>query len=102
MSASLWFRPVKRRRYKMEIKVGFEISYYAVNPTPMVTMLNIHPSRFADIVGTETVVAQANDSGAAVPIGFYRDSFGNVCGRLTAPAGGVTFRGSALVRDSGQ
>ena len=44
----------------MEIKVGFEISYYAVNPTPMVTMLNIHPSRFADIVGTETVIAEPN------------------------------------------
>ena len=51
----------------MEIKVGFEISYYAVNPTPMVTMLNIHPSRFADIVGTETVVCR---SPANVPIGF--------------------------------
>jgi hypothetical protein len=25
----------------------------------------------------------------------------NVCGRLLAPAGGVTLRGSALVRDSG-
>ena len=36
-----------------------------------------------------------------MPIGFYRDSFGNVCGRLVAPAGGVTLRGSALVRDSG-
>ena len=58
-STSTWFRPVKRqRRSDMEIKVGFEISYYAVNPTPMVTMLNIHPSRFADIVGTETVVAE--------------------------------------------
>src|SRR6201991_5336195 len=84
----------------MEIKVGFELSYYAVNPTPMVTMLNIHPSRFADIVGTETVVAEPNVPGPSVPIGFYRDSFGNVCGRLTAPGGGVTCRGSALVRDS--
>src|SRR6266849_2060595 len=49
-----------------------------------------------DIVGNETIVAEPN-----VPIGFYRDSFGNVCGRLVAPAGGVTLRGSALVRDSG-
>jgi transglutaminase-like putative cysteine protease len=80
----------------MEIKVGFELSYAAVQPTPMVTMLNIHPSRFADIVGTESIVTEPN-----VPIGYYRDSFGNVCGRLIAPAGGVTFRGSALVRDSG-
>src|SRR5256885_2540939 len=88
----------------MEIKLGFELSYYAITPTPMVTMLNIPPSRFADIVGAGTVVAEANapGSGLSVGIGFYRDSFGNVCGRLPAPAGGVTFRGNALVRDSGQ
>src|ERR1700749_3307876 len=80
----------------MEIKVGFEISYAAVQPTPMVIMLSVHPSRFADIVGTESIIAEPN-----TPIGFYRDSFGNVCGRLRAPAGGVPFRGHALVRDSG-
>src|SRR5258708_26706249 len=80
----------------MEIKVGFEISYAAVRPTPMVIMLSIHPSRFADIVGTESIKAEPD-----VPIGFYRDSFGNVCGRLVAPAGGVTLRGRPLVRDSG-
>jgi transglutaminase-like putative cysteine protease len=80
----------------MEIKVGFEISYAAPQPTPMVIMLSIHPSRQNDIIGAETIVAEPN-----VPIGFYRDSFGNICGRLVAPAGGVTLRGSALVRDSG-
>src|SRR6266404_3549133 len=80
----------------MEIKVGFEISYAAAQPTPMVIMLSIHPSRFSDIVGTETIIAEPD-----VPIGFYRDSFGNVCGRLVAPGGGVSLRGSALVRDSG-
>src|ERR1700755_3264279 len=80
----------------MEIRVGFEIAYAAIQPTPMVIMLSIHPSRYSDIVGTESIVAEQN-----VPIGFYRDSFGNVCGRLVAPAGGVTLRGSALVRDSG-
>src|SRR6201991_1675720 len=79
----------------MEIKVGFEISYTAAQPTPMVIMLSIHPSRYSDIVGTERILAEPH-----VPIGFYRDSFGNVCGRLVAPAGGVTFHGQALVRDS--
>ena len=69
----------------MEIKVGFEIAHAAVQPTPMVIMLSIHPSRYADIIGTETIIAEPN-----VPIGFYRDSFGNICGRLVAPAGGVT------------
>src|SRR5256886_16715826 len=80
----------------MEIRVGFEIAYTAVQPTLMVIMLSIHPSRYQDIVGTETIVAEPD-----VPIGFYRDSFGNACGRRGAPAGGVTLRGSALVRDSG-
>ena len=80
----------------MQIKLGFEISYAAVQPTPMVIMLSIHPSRRADIIGTEIITAEPY-----VPIGFYHDSFGNICGRLVAPAGGVTLLGSALVRDSG-
>jgi transglutaminase-like putative cysteine protease len=80
----------------MEIRVGFEFTYTAAQPTPMVIMLSIHPSRYSDIIGTETIVAEPG-----VPIGFYRDSFGNVCGRLVAPAGGVTLKGHALVRDSG-
>ena len=80
----------------MEIKVGFEIAYAAVAPTPMVIMLSIHPSRRHDIIGTERIVAEPD-----VAIGYYHDSFGNICGRLVAPAGGVTLRGHARVRDSG-
>ena len=80
----------------MQIKVGFDIAYTAPQPTPMVIMLSIHPSRRHDIVGVETIVAEPD-----VSIRYYRDSFGNICGRLVAPAGGVTLRGDALVRDSG-
>src|SRR3978361_1053213 len=80
----------------MEIRVGFEIAYAAVQPTPMVIMLSIHPSRFSDIVGTESIIAEPN-----VPIGFYRGSCGKVGGRLGVPAGCVTLRAHALVRDSG-
>ena len=39
----------------MEIKVGFEITYAAVQPTPMVIMLSIHPSRRRDIIGAEVI-----------------------------------------------
>src|SRR6201990_3455964 len=85
----------------MEIKVGFEITYAAAQSTPMVMMLSIHPSRTPDIVGTERITAEPVTEAPDVPIGFYRDSFGNVCGRLVAPAGGVTLKGHALVRDSG-
>jgi len=80
----------------MHIKVGFDIAYAAPQATPMVIMLSIHPSRRHDIIGAETIVADPD-----VSIRYYNDSFGNICGRLLAPAGGVTLRGSALVRDSG-
>jgi len=80
----------------MKIRVGFEIAYTAPQPTPMVIMLSIHPSRRHDIIGAESIATAPE-----VRIGHYRDSFGNICGRLVAPAGGITFRGDALVRDSG-
>lgn len=83
-------------RATMLIKVGFEIEYGAVAPTPMVIMLNVHPSRVNDLVAPEVIVTEPS-----VPIRYYHDSFGNFCGRLTAPVGGVRLLGSALVRDSG-
>ena len=67
----------------MEIRVGFEIAYAAIRPTPMAIMLSIHPSRRAVIIGTESIVADPT-----VPIRFCQDSFGNICGRLVVPAGG--------------
>jgi len=81
----------------MLIRVGYTIRYEAPEPTPMVTMLSIHPSRRKDIVGSETIVTDPE-----APIRFYNDSFGNICGRLTAPAGGITLHLDALVRDSGK
>ena len=34
----------------MKIRIGFEITYDFVAPTPMMLMLNVHPSRTADII----------------------------------------------------
>jgi len=45
------------------------------------------PSRRADIIGTETIVADRTCRSD-----FTATAFGNVCGRLVAPAGGVTLR----------
>ena len=80
----------------MDIKIGFEITYAAPQPTPMIIMLRVHPSRAHDVIGEENILTEP-----PVPIRYYHDSFGNICGRLTAPAGGVTFRLNALVHDSG-
>ncbi len=80
----------------MHIQVGFDISYSAPQATPMVVMLSIHPSRRGDIIGEEIITTDPE-----VNIRYYHDSFGNICGRLVAPSGGITLRGNALVRDSG-
>ena len=80
----------------MRIKVGFEIAYAAAQPTPMVIMLSIHPSRRHDIIGDESITTEPE-----VQIRYYHDSFGNICGRLVAPGGGITLRGNALVGDAG-
>lgn len=80
----------------MLIRIGFEIAYFAVAETPMVIMMRVHPSRARDIVGEETIITEPD-----VGIHYYHDTFGNICGRLTAPPGGVTFRLDALVRDTG-
>ncbi len=88
---------VANRAGNMLIRTGFDIVYETPAVTPMVIMLSIHPSRAGDIVGAETLVTEPD-----VPVRYYRDSFGNACGRLTAPAGKIRLRGEALVRDSGR
>ena len=80
----------------MKIKIGYDIGYGADVPTPMVIMLNVHPSRQGDLVGIEQI-----STAPEAPITYYRDSFGNNCGRLVAPAGGVVLSCRAVVRDSG-
>jgi hypothetical protein len=40
----------------MLIKIGFEIAYTAPQPTPMIFMLSVHPSRVADLVAPENIV----------------------------------------------
>jgi transglutaminase-like putative cysteine protease len=80
----------------MQIRIGYDIGYGADLATPMVIMLNVHPSRHGDLVGTEEI-----STAPYAPITTYRDGFGNVCGRLVAPVGGVVISCRALVRDSG-
>lgn len=88
---------LSRDALPMRIEVGFDIVYETAAPTPMVTLLNIHPSRARDIVGREVIAADP-----PVLIRYYLDNFGNVCGRLVAPAGSIRLRGHAIVADTGR
>jgi transglutaminase-like putative cysteine protease len=81
----------------MLIRAGYEIVYECPQPTSMVFMLHVHPSRQADLV-TEQVPRFT----PPVHGWEYLDSFGNVCTRIAAPAGVITVATDFLIRDSGR
>jgi len=81
----------------MKIRVGFEIAYRCPQPTPMLLVLNVHYSRASDLVQPDVLVTRP-----AVPVTGYRDSFGNWCSRIVAPAGRIVLTTDAVVNDHGQ
>ncbi len=81
----------------MRIRCGYELIYQCPQPTPMVLMLNIHPSRRADLL-TDQVLRFAPE----IPAREYLDGFGNVCTRILAPAGQTTISTEFDIYDSGQ
>jgi transglutaminase-like putative cysteine protease len=80
----------------MKIRLGYELIYSVPQPTPMILALSIHFSRASDIIIPDYLTTDP-----AVPIGGYRDLFGNWCTRLTVPAGRIVIKTDALIRDSG-
>src|SRR5262249_14929822 len=80
----------------MQIRVGFEIVYEFAARTPLVLMLNVHPSRAGDMIEPDQLRIAP-----ALPVTRYLDAFGNVCTRLVAPAGELTIPTDALIADSG-
>ena len=81
----------------MLIRIGYDISFELANPTPLITMLYVHPSRRKDLRAAEEITVAPD-----VPVHTYQDSFGNICGRLLAPAGTVRFTLDTAIEDSGQ
>jgi transglutaminase-like putative cysteine protease len=80
----------------MRIRVGFEFTYEFVAPTPMVLMLNVHPSRATDLINPDQLRTTPT-----LPMTRYVDAFGNICTRLTAPKGRLDLSTDAVVADSG-
>ncbi len=80
----------------MLIRLGYDLTYACVQPTPMIVHLNIHPSRNASIVRQDDMLTTPT-----VPLSTYQDSFGNLCTRLVAPAGGIRLTADGLVHVTG-
>ena len=80
----------------MQIRVGFEMIYDCPQPTPMIFNLHVHFTRVSDLVGRGDLVVDP-----PVPMAAYRDSFGNWCTRIVAPAGRTRVSADAIVNDTG-
>ncbi len=81
----------------IKIRVGYEVAYQSPQPTDMLLMLRVHPSRAADLASPDPLATDP-----ATPISEYLDSFGNICSRITAPAGRLTLSTDAIVCDTGE
>jgi len=80
----------------MRIRVGCDLGFDFPQTIPMIVTLNVHFSRFSDLEHPDHLVTKPS-----VPVEGYRDSFGNWCSRLIAPAGRFSLGTDAIVRDPG-
>jgi transglutaminase-like putative cysteine protease len=81
----------------MQIRLGYELAYDCRQPTPMLLMLNVHYTRVSDMVVPDHLVTSPS-----IPIGAYRDGFGNWCSRIVAPTGRTRLSAKAIVNDTGE
>ena len=80
----------------MQIRLGYNIELEISKPMALVALLNVHPSREADLLEPDVVQIFP-----AVHTEEYFDGFGNRCVRFLAPQGSVRLSNSTLIEDSG-
>jgi hypothetical protein len=68
----------------MRIRLGYDITYACPQPTPMLLLLRVHPTRENDLLSPDAVITEPS-----VPVQSYLDGLGNLCSRLTAPTGSL-------------
>jgi transglutaminase-like putative cysteine protease len=68
----------------MQIRLGYDITNECPQPTPMMLLLRVHPSLQKDLLSPDDVLSEPS-----VPVQSYIDGLGNLCSRLTAPAGKI-------------
>ncbi|VTU39062.1 transglutaminase-like domain-containing protein [Variovorax sp. PBL-E5] len=82
----------------MLIRIGYDIELGVTAPTALIYMLQVHPSRAADIPAGEAITISP-----PLATDHYRDAFDNQCARVHVPlgVGSVRLRNTAVVHDSG-
>lgn len=80
----------------MFIRIGYDIIFNYAAPTPLLTLLNTHPSESHRLLGPDYPRTEPE-----VPVSEFIDGFGNRCHRMVAPAGKFRLYNTVTVEDSG-
>jgi transglutaminase-like putative cysteine protease len=80
----------------MLIRAGYQFAFEAYAPTPLILMLSVRPERLGDL---NTAHRITNDR--SINSHDYQDAFGNICTRMTLPAGISTLSCDFTISDSG-
>src|SRR5215472_7336612 len=86
----------ERGDMSVQLRIGYEFVYECPQPTPMLLMLNVHPSRASDLVVPDELATDP-----PITISSYRDEFGNRCNCIVAPAGQLRLSANGIVTDTG-
>src|ERR1700687_4119168 len=80
----------------MLIRYGFDIELDLPQTTPVLIMMDVHPSRRGDIVSESTLVTSQS-----IPIENFVDAHGNMNRRMNAQSGRLALSLGGVVRDRG-
>ena len=80
----------------MMLRLGYDIQFEIPSPVAMVALLNVHPSRAADLRAPDELRLEPDTQ-----VESFMDSFGNRCTRFVAPQGTVRLSNSTLLQDPG-
>ena len=81
----------------MLIRLGYDMLFDTPSEVPIVTLLNVHPSRKNDLREPDFL-----HTDPVVNIENYHDTFGNHGCRFVAPPGKIRLHNSTLIEDSGK
>jgi transglutaminase-like putative cysteine protease len=79
------------------IKSAYDIQFELLQPTPMVAMLQLHPSEDSRIVVPDEFHVESLTDPNPIKVDEYLDVFGNRCSRFVAPVGMIKLYGSSTI-----
>ena len=82
----------------MLIRLGYDMLFDTPSEVPIVTLLNVHPSRKKRFARTRLTCTPIPSCTSRI----IRTAFGNHGCRLLAPPGKIRLHNSTLIEDSGQ